>query len=76
MSRTIKFDQERGLIEVDTYEVREVEMHPHALTAVRAAEHWSQWGPFAARRFAQRRDCPAQLVRLARQLKAATKGGL
>ncbi len=45
--------------------------HPQARAAVEAANHWTAWGAFAARRYAQKRGAHPALVRLARQLRAA-----
>jgi hypothetical protein len=47
--------------------------HPQALAAVTAANHWTAWGAFAARRYAEKRGAHPALVRLARQLRAASE---
>ena len=51
-------------------------LHPLAVDAARAGRHWFAWGPFAARRYAERRGVPASLITLARVLAAAEKAGI
>ena len=47
-------------------------VHPQAFHAVRAARLYSQCGPFAARRYAEKNGVPSALFRLARQLQAVS----
>lgn len=51
-------------------------LHPIAIHAARAARNWRTWGPFAARRYAERNGVPASLLTLARVLAAAEQGGI
>jgi hypothetical protein len=44
--------------------------HPQARAAVEAANHWTSWGPFAARRYCEKRGVHPRLLILARQLRA------
>lgn len=46
-----------------------------ALAAARAARNWSIWGPYAARRYAEKRGALPYLV-LARVLAASERAGL
>ena len=46
-----------------------------AAMAIKAAKGFRTWGAFAASRFAAKHGVPAKLVRIARQLEAATKEG-
>ncbi len=47
-----------------------------AVAAARAARNWSIWGPFAARRYCERRGVPASIITLARILAAAESAGI
>lgn len=48
-------------------------MHPQALDAIRAARSIRSWGPFAARRYCERRSVHPRLFLLARQLEAVAQ---
>lgn len=47
-------------------------MHPAAALAIKAAHGYRDWGPYMARAFIRKRGVDMRLVRLARQLQAAT----
>lgn len=51
-------------------------LHPAAYHAIVAAQNFDAWGKDAAERYAVKRGSDARLVRLARQLEAASKAGL
>lgn len=42
--------------------------HPHAALAIYAAHRMTQWGDYAALRYALNRGCPMRLVKLAMAL--------
>jgi len=44
--------------------------HPQARAAIEAANHWTAWGAFAARRYCEKRGVHPRLLILARQLRA------
>jgi hypothetical protein len=50
-------------------------MHPQATLAIKAAKGFRTWGAYAARIFCKKNNIPSKLVRIARQLEAATKEG-
>lgn len=47
-----------------------------AVHAARAARNWNRWGPWAARRYAERHNVPSGLLTLARVLANAERAGL
>lgn len=47
-----------------------------ALAAIRAAQNYSKWGAWAARRYAAKRGAAQSLVTLCRVLEAAKRAGL
>lgn len=51
------------------------EMNPQAYHAIKSASLWQQCGKYAMQRYAEKRNVHPSLVRLARQLEAATKAG-
>ena len=50
-------------------------LHPIATAAARAARNWRTWGPYAARRYAEKHGALPYLT-LARVLAAAERAGL
>lgn len=52
-----------------------IDIHPQALHAIRAAANWRIWGRRAAVMYCRNRGVPIALLRLARQLQAATLAG-
>lgn len=50
-------------------------MHQQAVLAIKAAKGFRTWGAYAARAFVRKNNIPSKLVRIARQLEAATKEG-
>lgn len=46
-------------------------LHPIATAAARAARNWRTWGPYAARRYAERHGVPSGILTLARVLACA-----
>lgn len=42
---------------------------------IKAARNWKNWGSYAVTRYCENRGIDLRLVRLARQLEAATKAG-
>ncbi len=51
-------------------------LSPIALAAARAARNWRTWGPYAARRYAERHGVPGGILTLARVLACAERNGL
>lgn len=51
-------------------------LHPIATAAARAARNWRTWGPYAARRYAERHGVPSGILTLARILAAAESAGI
>ena len=51
-------------------------LHPIAIAAHRAAIHWHLWGPYAARRYAERNGVPSGILTLARVLAAAERNSI
>lgn len=49
-------------------------MTDRAYHAIRAAQHITQWGRYAARRYTKRRGVSPRLYRIARQCEAMTQG--
>ena len=47
-----------------------------AFHAARAARHWHDWGPYAAKRYAERHNIPSGILTLARVLANAERAGL
>ena len=50
-------------------------MHIQAALAIKAAKGFRAWGAYTARAFIRKNNVPSKLVRIARQLEAATKEG-
>lgn len=46
--------------------------HPQSRAAVEAANHWTAWGAFAARRYCEKRGVHPRLLMLAHQLVSIT----
>lgn len=51
-------------------------LHPIATAAARAARNWSAWGPYAARRYAERNGVPSGILTLARVLACAERNSI
>lgn len=51
-------------------------LSPIALAAHRAATHWNIWGPYAARRYAERHGVPSGILTLARVLACAERNSI
>ena len=51
-------------------------LHPIAAAAARAARNWRTWGPYAARRYAERNGVPSGILTLARVLAAAERNSI
>lgn len=51
-------------------------LHPIAQAAARAARSWNSWGPYAARRYAERNGVPPSILTLARVLACAEKANI
>lgn len=51
-------------------------LHPIATAAARAARNWRTWGPYAARRYAERHGVPSGILTLARQLALAERNSI
>lgn len=53
-----------------------MKLHPIATAAARAARNWRIWGPYAARRYAERHGVPSGILTLARVLACAERAGI
>ena len=51
-------------------------LSPIAIAAARAARNWRTWGPYAARRYAERHGVPSGILTLARVLACAERNSI